>query len=137
MFAARHDESANSSSTRQTPSGWSPSGAMSSVTSSWAIPLEAARAGGLIGVDTNADHLAAYHLDPHGNPVGNPQRFFYQLTGTAGHRDAQVRHALTRLLHWATREGVSAIAVEDLDFGDGKTREKAISRPELSPMAVV
>jgi IS605 OrfB family transposase len=100
------------------------------LTASWkrpavqAVPLQAARAGGLIGVDTNADHLAAYHLDPHGNPVGNPQRFYYQLTGTAGHRDAQLRHALTRLVHWATHTGVRAIAVEDLDFADGKTREK-------------
>ena len=36
------------------------------------IPLERPRAGGVIGVDTNADHLAAWHLDLHGNPVGNP-----------------------------------------------------------------
>ncbi|MDQ0961831.1 IS605 OrfB family transposase [Streptomyces sp. B4I13] len=100
------------------------------LTASWkratvqAIPLATARAGGLVGVDTNADHLAAYRLDPHGNPVGEPRRFFYDLTGSADRRDAQLRHAMTRLLHWATRTGVTAIAVEDLDFSDGKTREK-------------
>jgi len=43
---------------------------------------------------------------------------------SADHRDAQIRHALTRLLHWASRSGVKAIAVEDLDFGAEKTREK-------------
>ncbi|MEH0418834.1 transposase [Streptomyces sp. B21-083] len=100
------------------------------VTASWQIPptstvpMEAALAHGVIGVDMNADHLAAWHLDTHGNPTGSPRRFSYDLTGTAGHRDAQVRHALTRLLHWARTCGVKAIAVEDLDFGGEKTREK-------------
>ncbi|MGW9033279.1 IS200/IS605 family accessory protein TnpB-related protein, partial [Streptomyces sp. NPDC055722] len=99
------------------------------LTASWTIPpiktvpLSHARAGGLIGVDTNADHLAAWRLDAHGNPVGEPRRFVYDLSGTANHRDAQVRHALIRLLHWAKRHGVS-IAIEDLDFGAEKTREK-------------
>ncbi|MFI6652123.1 IS200/IS605 family accessory protein TnpB-related protein [Streptomyces sp. NPDC050529] len=100
------------------------------LTASWqrptvqALPLEAALAKGVIGVDTNADHFAAYHLDKHGNPVGEPHRFPYDLTGTAPHRDAQLRHALTSLLHWAKQTGVSAIAIEDLDFGAEKTREK-------------
>ncbi|MEV8036162.1 IS200/IS605 family accessory protein TnpB-related protein [Streptomyces sp. NPDC086182] len=100
------------------------------LTASWkrpavqAIGLEAARAGGLISVDTNADHFAAYRLDKHGNPVGDPHRFAYDLTGSADHRDAQLRHALSQLLRWATRIGVTAIAVEDLDFSDGKTRER-------------
>ncbi|GAA4627934.1 IS200/IS605 family element transposase accessory protein TnpB [Actinoallomurus vinaceus] len=99
------------------------------LTASWTIPpvktvpLEAVRAGGLIGVDTNADHLAALRLDTHGNPVGEPRRFDYDLTSTATHRDAQIRHALTRLLHWAARHEL-AIAIEDLDFQTEKTREK-------------
>ncbi|MFC5959415.1 IS200/IS605 family accessory protein TnpB-related protein [Streptomyces pratens] len=100
------------------------------VTASWqvsaspAVPLAAALADGVIGVDMNADHLAAWRLDVHGNPTGSPRRFFYDLSGIAGHRDAQVRHALTRLLHWARACGVRAIAVEDLDFTAEKTREK-------------
>jgi hypothetical protein len=100
------------------------------LTASWQIPvsqtvpLAAALAHGVIGVDMNADHLAAWRLDAHGNPTGSPRRFFYDLTGTADHRDAQVRHALTRLLHWARTCGVKAIAVEDLDFTAEKTREK-------------
>ncbi|MFE7391402.1 hypothetical protein [Streptomyces sp. NPDC057582] len=36
-----------------------------------AVPLETARARGMIGVDTNADHFAAHRLDGHGNPVGD------------------------------------------------------------------
>ncbi|WP_369035766.1 IS200/IS605 family accessory protein TnpB-related protein [Streptomyces adonidis] len=100
------------------------------LTASWqlpptpTLPIEAALAHGVIGVDMNADHLAAWRLDTHGNPTGSPRRFFYDLTGTAQHRDAQVRHALTRLLHWARACGVQAIAVEDLDFAAEKTREK-------------
>ncbi|WP_176740228.1 transposase [Streptomyces sp. Ncost-T10-10d] len=100
------------------------------LTASWqrpavqTIPLEAARARGVIGVDTNADHFAAYHLDRHGNPVGDPHRFPYDLSGTAAHRDAQIRHALTRLIHWAKQTGAAAIGIEDLDFTTEKTREK-------------
>ncbi|WP_406431606.1 IS200/IS605 family accessory protein TnpB-related protein [Streptomyces sp. NBC_01589] len=100
------------------------------LTASWqrpvvqTIPLETARARGMIGVDTNADHFAAYRLDRHGNPVGAPHRFPYDLSGTAGHRDAQIRHALTLLINWARRVGVAAIGIEDLDFTTEKTREK-------------
>ncbi|MEV4573603.1 IS200/IS605 family accessory protein TnpB-related protein [Nonomuraea jabiensis] len=100
------------------------------ITASWQIPaapavsLSAVLAAGVIGVDTNADHLAAWRLDAHGNPIGNPRRFTYDLNGNAEHRDAQVRHALTRLLHWARACGVNAIAIEDLDFQTEKTREK-------------
>ncbi|HEY9438913.1 MAG TPA: transposase [Streptomyces sp.] len=100
------------------------------ITASWTrptvqtIPLATARARGMVGVDTNADHFAAYRLDPYGNPVGDPKRFFYDLSGTTGHRDAQIRHAISRLLHWAKRCGAAAIGIENLDFTAEKTREK-------------
>jgi IS605 OrfB family transposase len=100
------------------------------VTASWqraavpALPLEAALARGVVGVDMNDDHLAAWHLDVHGNPVGEPQRYFYDLSGSADHRDAQLRHALSRLLRYTERCGAVAIAVEDLDFAAEKGREK-------------
>ncbi|WP_328621429.1 transposase [Streptomyces sp. NBC_00354] len=100
------------------------------LTASWqrrvvqTMPLETARDKGLIGVDTNADHFAAYRLDAHGNPTGEPRRFSYDLSGSADHRDAQIRHAITQVLHWAKRVGVAAIAIEDLDFQTEKTREK-------------
>ncbi|MCX4858997.1 transposase [Streptomyces canus] len=100
------------------------------VTASWqratapVLPLEAALARGVVGVDMNDDHLAAWQLDAHGNPVGKPRRYFYDLTGNADHRDAQIRHALTRLLHYTRRCGTAAIAIEDLDFREGTSREK-------------
>ncbi len=100
------------------------------LTASWqrpvvkTIPLTTARAHGVVGVDTNADHFAAYRLDAHGNPAGEPNQFPYDLSGNAQHRDAQIRHAITRLLHWAKRVGVAAIAIEDLDFTAEKTRDK-------------
>jgi IS605 OrfB family transposase len=88
------------------------------------LSLETALASGCLGVDTNNDHLAAWRLDVHGNPVGAPKRFPYDLSGAATHRDAQIRHALTRLLHWARRCGAVAVVVEDLDFAGDKTRER-------------
>ncbi|MFJ4789609.1 IS200/IS605 family accessory protein TnpB-related protein [Streptomyces sp. NPDC088794] len=100
------------------------------VTASWQrtavplLPLPAALAGGVVAVDMNDDHLAAWHLDRHGNPVGEPRRFSFDLSGSTRHRDAQIRHALTRLLHHTRRTGARAIAVEDLDFGDGASRER-------------
>nr|CEL18912.1 transposase, IS605 family, OrfB [Kibdelosporangium sp. MJ126-NF4] len=100
------------------------------LTASWQRPavhtisLETARARGMVGVDFNADHLACFQLDVHGNPIGDPRRFVYDLSGSADHRDAQVRHAITRLLHWATRTGVAAVGIEGLDFTAEKTREK-------------
>ncbi|WP_435107576.1 IS200/IS605 family accessory protein TnpB-related protein [Nocardiopsis synnemataformans] len=100
------------------------------VTASWthkaapALPWGTMLAQGVVGVDVNADHLAAWRLDTHGNPVGDPRRFAFDLSGTSSHRDVQVRHALSRLLRWATGYGVRAIAVEDLDFAAEKTREK-------------
>ncbi|MEU3031954.1 IS200/IS605 family accessory protein TnpB-related protein [Streptomyces incarnatus] len=100
------------------------------VTASWqraavtTVPLRAALAGGVVGVDMNDDHLAAWRLDAQGNPVGEPRRFHYDLSGSASHRDAQIRHALTRLLHHTRRCGVRAIAVEDLHFAEGTSREQ-------------
>ncbi|MET7523592.1 IS200/IS605 family accessory protein TnpB-related protein [Streptomyces sp900116325] len=104
------------------------------LTASWqrpvvqTIPLAAACAWGVVGVDTNADHFAAHRLDRQGNPVGGPHRFGYDLSGTTTHRDAQIRHALTRLINWAKCAGVAAIGIEDLDFTPEKTREKHGSR---------
>ena len=100
------------------------------LTASWqppAVPtigLDAAVAAGIIGVGTNDDHYAAWLLDTHGNPVGAPRRFDYDMSGSTQRRDAQIRHATTRLLHWARQCAVAAIAMENLDFTDGKTREK-------------
>lgn len=89
------------------------------------VPLAAARSGGVIGVDLNADHLAAARLDRAGNPVGRPVRIPLELTGMAAKtRDGRLRAAVTAALEHAKAAGASAIAVEDLDFADSKGREK-------------
>jgi hypothetical protein len=76
--------------------------------------------GSVVGVDLNDGHLAARRLDVHGNPVGAPGRIDIDLTGSSSRRDAQVRHAITALLHYTCRPGISTIAVEDLNFADAR-----------------
>ena len=77
--------------------------------------------GPVVGVDLNDGHLAVRRLDAHGNPVGQPARIGFDLSGTSAHRDAQVRHAITRLTHYTLRHRIPTIAVEDLDFADART----------------
>jgi IS605 OrfB family transposase len=85
-------------------------------------PNDEVRAGGpVVGVDLNDGHLAVRRLDEHGNPVGRPERIDVDLTGSSARRDAQVRHAITRLLRYSDRYGVGTVAVEDLDFADART----------------
>jgi hypothetical protein len=103
------------------------------LTAAWALTPEAApidlhtsdtsaRADGpVVGVDLNDGHLAVRRLDEHGNPVGRPERINLDLSGSSARRDAQVRHAITRLLHYARRHGIGTLAVEDLDFVDART----------------
>lgn len=89
------------------------------------VDLAVARAGGVVGVDLNADHLAATLLDTSGNPVGRPVRVPLDLSGaTKQTRDGRLRAAITAVLEQAKAAGATAIAVEDLDFADSKTREK-------------
>ena len=85
-------------------------------------PHDDARADGpVVGVDLNDGYLALRHLDKHGNPVGRPERIDVDLSGSSARREAQVRHAITRLLHYTRRHGCGTIAVEDLDFADART----------------
>ena len=77
--------------------------------------------GPVVGVDLNDGHLAVRRLDAHGNPVGKPARIDVDLAGTGARRDAQVRHAITRLIHYTLRHAITTIAVEDLDFADART----------------
>jgi IS605 OrfB family transposase len=77
-------------------------------------------AGPVVGVDLNDGHLALRRLDAHGNPVGPAERIDIDLSGTSARRDAQVRHAITRLIHYTHRHGIDTIAVEDLDFADAR-----------------
>ena len=102
------------------------------LTASWTIkpgtlgpsavaPNSAVRAAGpVVGVDLNHGHLAVRRLDPHGNPVGRPERIEFRLAGRSRRRDAQVRHAITRLIRYTRRHHVTAIAIEDLNFADAR-----------------
>jgi IS605 OrfB family transposase len=84
-------------------------------------PNDDVRAGGpVVGVDLNDGHLALRCLDEHGNPVGPPVRIDVDLTGSSARRDAQVRHAITRLIRYTLRHGLDTIAMEDLDFADAR-----------------
>ncbi|MFB7938618.1 hypothetical protein [Streptomyces sp. NPDC056049] len=74
----------------------------------------------LLGVDLNADHLAAYALDPYGNPVGEPVTVPIDLTGPASRRDGRLRAAITRLLALARQHGCAGIAIENLGFDDAR-----------------
>jgi IS605 OrfB family transposase len=100
------------------------------LTASWATCGSTAPIGGhgddvvacgpVVGVDLNDGHLAVRRLDAHGNPVGTAQRIDIDLSGSSARRNAQVRHAITRLLHYTRRHGIDTIAVEDLDFADAR-----------------
>lgn len=102
------------------------------LTAAWSTPPEAISVSGgpdtdvrargpIVGVDLNDGHRAVRRLDEHGNPVGRPHRIDIDLTGSSTRRDAQVRHAITCLIHYTRRHCVTAIAVEDLDFAEART----------------
>ncbi|MGH7289719.1 MAG: hypothetical protein ACREJT_00815, partial [Myxococcota bacterium] len=61
--------------------------------------IEELRTGPVLGVDLNADHLAAWVLDESGNPVGQPITIPVDTAGLpATRRDGRVRAAITTLL---------------------------------------
>jgi hypothetical protein len=83
--------------------------------------LEILRADNVVGVDLNADHLAACVLDPSGNPVGEPVTIPVETAGLrASHRDGRVRAAISALLDLAESHQCAAIVVENLDFADAR-----------------
>ncbi|MBL1117273.1 hypothetical protein JK364_33560 [Streptomyces sp. 110] len=74
----------------------------------------------MLGVDLNAGHLAAYVLDPHGNPVGEPLTVPLELTGDASRRDGRLRAAVTTLIEIARTHGCTGIVIENLGFTDAR-----------------
>jgi hypothetical protein len=52
--------------------------------------------------------------------IGRPERIDLDLSASSGRRDAQVRHAITRLIHYTLRHNITSVAVEDLDFADAR-----------------
>ena len=105
------------------------------LTAAWAIPTlpywagrEGCEAGTdvyateeVVAVDLNDGHLAVRRVDMYGNPMGAAERIDIDISGSSSRRDAQVRHAITQLIGYAQRFGITAIAVEDLDFADART----------------
>ena len=79
------------------------------------------RDGHVLGVDLNADHLAACVLDSSGNPVGAPVTIPVDTAGLpARRRDGRVRAAITTLLDLAVAHNCTAVVVENLDFADAR-----------------
>ncbi|MEU4159229.1 hypothetical protein [Actinoplanes sp. NPDC026670] len=101
---------------------------------SWSAPTQAvgldALAGGrMLGIDLNADHLAAYVIDGHGNPVGAPITIPLEMTGPASQRDGRLRAAIGEVLRQAKAHGCSAIGIENLGFTDaGHTGRETMGR---------
>jgi hypothetical protein len=94
---------------------------------SWRLPareapsLEELRQHRSLGVDLNADHLAAWVLNPAGNPLGPPVTIPLDLDGQpASTRDGRLRAALAELLRLATARGCRSLTVENLDFADAR-----------------
>jgi hypothetical protein len=96
---------------------------------SWSVELdptpglELLRQHKTLAVDLNADHAACWVVDSAGNPVGTPHRFAVPAAGPTSHRDAQVRHLVSRLIHTARRSGCTSITIENLNFTSAVSRD--------------
>jgi IS605 OrfB family transposase len=83
--------------------------------------LDELRNNRVLGVDLNADHLAACVLDASGNPVGEPVTIAVRTAGLrASHRDGRVRAAITELLELANQHNCAAVVVENLNFAGAR-----------------
>jgi hypothetical protein len=78
-------------------------------------------AAGVVAVDLNADHLACWTIDHHGNPVGPPVTIPLDLAGLPqATRDGRLRAAISQVCALARSCGVGAVAIEDLGFADAR-----------------
>jgi len=83
--------------------------------------VEEAVAGGVVAVDLNADHLACWTIDHHGNPVGGALTIPLDLDGLPqAARDGHLRTAISQVCALARSRGVRAVAIEDLDFAHAR-----------------
>jgi hypothetical protein len=90
-----------------------------------AVDLDALRQQRVLGVDLNADHLAAVVVDPSGNPVGAPVSIALDLAGLpTSTRDGRLRAAISALLTVAQTSGCAAVVIEDLDFAQARAEGK-------------
>jgi hypothetical protein len=86
-----------------------------------AVPIQQALADGVLAVDLNAGHLACWHVNRNGNPVGVGVDIPLALAGLpASARDGHLRAAISTLLELARGRGCTAIGIEDLDFTDAR-----------------
>jgi hypothetical protein len=86
----------------------------------------------MLAVDLNVGHLAAWTIDPSGNPAGPPQTIPLLLAGlVATTRDGRLRAAISALIAAAKANGCAAIVTENLDFTAARTqgREASGRRP--------
>jgi hypothetical protein len=90
------------------------------------------RAGRVVAVDLNADHLAVVVLAPDGNLLGQPVTIPLDLTGlTVATRDGRLRAAISRILAIAGQHQARAVVIENLNFTRARTegREHLGNRP--------
>jgi hypothetical protein len=79
----------------------------------------------VLGVDLNADHLAAVVVDPSGNPVGAPVSVPLNLSGLpTSTRDGRLRAAISALLRRAKATACAAVIIEDLEFDRARAEGK-------------
>ncbi len=89
---------------------------------------EAAKSGRCLAIDVNSGHVDARILDVHGNPVGRPIRKNIPERGSSAHRLGALREAVSQLVKWAQRRGVTVIAIEKLNFADVRTQGRQRGR---------
>jgi hypothetical protein len=83
--------------------------------------VEEAVANGVLAVDLNADHLACWTIDRHGNPVGPPATILLDLAGLPqATGDGRLRAAIGQVCALARSREVGAVAIEDLGFADAR-----------------
>jgi IS605 OrfB family transposase len=83
--------------------------------------IDELRAGPVLGVDLNDDHLACCVLDASGDPMGAPVSIPVETAGLpSSRRDGRVRAAITALLNLSAQQRCSAVVVENLDFADAR-----------------
>ena len=90
------------------------------------------RAGRVVAVDLNADHLAVTVLGPDGNLLGRPVTIPLDLTGlSAATRDGRLRGSISRILAIAGEHQAGVVVVENLNFTQARAegRERVGNRP--------
>lgn len=96
------------------------------------VGLDALRRHRVLAVDVNAGHLAAWVINPDGNPVGPPITVAVDLAGlSADTRDGHLRGVISTLIHTARASGCQAFVIEDLGFDQARAegREHSGTRP--------